>query len=77
MPDIACGVPQVSVLGPKLFIFNINDTCNVSRMLKLVLFSDVPDIFCSGGDLHEQLGRITTEMCKLKIWFDRNQLSLN
>ena len=45
--------------------------------LKLVLYAGDTNVFCSGGDLHELLGRITTEMCKLKMWFDRNKLSLN
>lgn len=75
--DIVCGVPQGSVLGPKLFILYINDICKVSKVLKLVLFADDTNIFCSGGDLQKLLGMITAEMCNLKKWFDRNKLSLN
>ena len=55
----------------------INDICNVSNILKFVLFADDTNIFCSGGNLQELLGRITAEMCKLKNWFDRNKLSLH
>lgn len=46
--DIACGVPQRSVLGPKLFILYIDDICKV---LKLVLFAVDTNIFCAQDSL--------------------------
>ncbi len=73
--EITCGVPQGSVLGPKLFILYINDICNVAKILKLVLFADDTNIFCSGDNLQEIIQVITLEMGKLKGWFDRNKLS--
>ena len=75
--DIACGVPQGSVLGPKLFILYINDICNVSNVLKLVLFTDDTNIFFSGDDLYQLVEAINFEISKLKLWLDNNKLSLN
>lgn len=75
--DITCGVPQGSVLGPKLFIMYINDICRVSNILKFILFADDTNIFCSGDNLQQLLNAIANEMIKLKRWFDVNKLSLN
>ena len=75
--NITCGVPQGSVLGPVLFTLYINDICKVLDRLKFVLFADDTNILCSGGDLQQLLKVITTEMGKLKNWFDINKLSLN
>ena len=71
--DIVCGVPQGSVLGPKLVILYINDICGVSQKLKMVLFADGTNIFCSGDNLKELLKEVTNEMSKMKLWFNQNE----
>ena len=53
MANVVCGVPQGSILGPKLFILYINDICNTSSLLKFILFADDTTIFWSGRDLTE------------------------
>lgn len=74
---LECGVPQGSVLGPKLFILYINDICEVSKLMQFVLFADDTNFFCSGQDLKSVAESITNEMVKLKQWFNKNKLSLN
>lgn len=74
---IQCGVPQGSVLGPKLFNLYINDICDVSRLLRFVLFADDTNLYCSGNNVKELAETVEREMEKLKIWFDANKLSLN
>lgn len=61
----------------KLFILYINDICRVSMILKLVLFADDTDVFCSEENLQQLLEVVTTEMSKLKRWLKINKLSLN
>ena len=74
---LICGVPQGSVLGPKLFNLYINDLPKVSSVLKCVLFADDTNIFCSGEDIQQLLEVITKEMSKIQLWFNKNKLSLN
>ena len=51
--NVLCGVPQGSILGPILFILYINDMCNVSTLLKPILFADDTNLFYSGKDIKE------------------------
>ena len=77
LKSISCGVPQGSILGPKLFILYINDICNVSKILQFVLFADDTNIFCSDVNILDLCKNVSLELDKLNIWFAVNKLSLN
>ena len=75
--NVRCGVPQGSVLGPTLFLLYINDICNVSQILKSILFADDTNFFCSGYNINELCQTVCDELVKLDKWFALNKLSRN
>ena len=57
--QISCGVPQGSVLGPKLFILYINDICHISKLLKFILFADDTNMLYSDSNVHNLISTRT------------------
>ena len=62
--EVACGIAQGSILGPKLFITYINEICNVSTLLRYTLFADDTNIFCSGHNICKLHEKISNEFKK-------------
>ena len=72
---IKCCVPQVSVLGPLLFIVNTNDLPTCLNLTMSILFAD--DVFIDGDNLNNMTVSMNKELCKLVLWLNINKLSLN
>lgn len=77
MLPISCGVPQGSILGPKLFILYVNDMCNASELFEYVLFADDTNLFCSDENAQNLNNIVNNGLLELKTWFAANRLSLN
>ena len=75
--NVVCGVPQGSILGPKLVILYVNNIVKASSLLRFVLFADDTNIFLSGDDVKEINKTLSKQLDKLNSWFAVNKLSLN
>ena len=61
--NVCYGVPQGSILGPRLFIIVMNDICNVSKVFKFILFADDTNLFYCDSNLNELIRRTNTISC--------------
>ena len=71
------GVPQGSVLGPLLFLIDINDIVNAVNGLKIRLFADDTALYVHGKDIGRIFNQMRDDLSKLKEWFACNRLTLN
>ena len=58
LQEVVCGVPKGSILCPKLFFLYINDMCNISNVIGLIIFANDTYIFCTAKNI--------VDLCSIK-----------
>jgi hypothetical protein len=76
LKEISCGVPQVSISGPILFLILINDLPKASKFFT-ILFADDTTLQLSSKSLHDLYDLANFELSKIEDWFKANKLTLN
>jgi hypothetical protein len=76
MMKILKGVPQGSILGPILFLTNINDHPKHTNMFSL-LFADDTTLSDSDNDIQTLISRVNLEFHKITHYFRIKKLSLH
>ena len=75
--SVSFGVPQGSVLGPRLFLLYVNDIHQCSTKLKFYLFADDTNILFAEKNLKVLETVVSTDLCKLYDWSTSNKITLN
>ena len=68
---------QGSILGPILFIIDINDFSKASEKLFSILYADDTSVFNEGYESDKLIEIMNNEMRQVDIWLQANGLVIN
>ena len=74
---IKSGVPQGSILGPLLFLIQINDLIKIVDGCSIQMYADGTVIYKFHRDIKVIENTLSADMIVIKNWLDKNRLVIN
>ena len=75
--EVKYGVPQGSLLGPRLFAVQVNDLPNVPSKGTLEMFADDTEYYCVGKTVDEVMSLLQTGIREISEWCKSNSLTIH
>ena len=75
--EVKYGVPQGSLLGPRLFAIQVNDLPNVPSKGSLEMFADDTEYYCVGKTVDEVMSLLQTGIREISEWCKNNSLTIH
>ena len=74
---VQCGVPQGSILGPLLFVLQIDNLVKSVKNCSIQMYVDDTVIYTSDSDISAIEQTLTSEMNNISRWLYKNRLIIN
>ena len=75
--EVKCGVPQGSLLGPRLCSIQVNDLPNYIEEGELSLFADNTNVYCIGNNVEEVVDMLNKVMAQVYDWCMKNKFTVH